>query len=421
MLRGALCLALTSALVEVAPTQTTSLPVTVRAGAVERHGSPAAASFDWPEALAEPLAACDTDHPVPWAAALVETGGGRTVACDVVAHPGTEGSAARGEIHFVLDRLSAGSERTYRLQLGRERAAATSPFVATPGEETRELRRASTPMLRHEFAFDRDDWERTSKPIWHLFVPGTDVLLTKGVGGEYSHHRGLFLGWNKTEVGTRKFDFWHCPTAGLRHAGYALGHEVQSAVRGEIATGTHWLSPLDEPVVRDRRTLTFWQRSGDADGGNDESTLLDVAIELSADQVVALRGDPQHAGFQIRVAEEVAERKDARYVRPTSAKDAKNDVWTDCPWVAGLFRIAGHEVAVVHMSHPQNPGPVSYSTRDYGRFGAFFEADIRPDQPLALRYRLLILRLAAGADVSVERFARAYADYAQPIEVEVGG
>jgi len=397
-----------------------TLPVVARAGEVARHGSPAFASFAWPEPLRAALAACDTDLPVPWSAALVEAEGERVVPCEVLGLPATEAAEARGELRIVIDDLAAQAVRAYRLELGAGPAAAASAFSSELHAKDRTLERGGTPLLQHEFAFDRDDFAATSKPIWHLFVPGTDVLLTKGQGGEYPHHRGLFLGWNQTVVGNAKFDFWHCPAALQRHTGYSLRREVQSAVRGEVATGTHWLTPLDEPVVRDRRRLTFWQTEADGGGSAEPSTLLDVAIELSADQAVALRGDPQHAGFQLRVADEVAQRKDARYVRPDGAKGGEDDVWTDCPWVTGLFRIGGFDVAVLHMSHPDNPTPLAYSTRAYGRFGAFFTADVLPDRPLLLRYRLLISRLKPDSDVGAARFARAYADFVHPPVLEVG-
>ena len=129
--------------------------------------------------------------------------------------------------------------------------------------------------------------------------------------------------------------------------------------------------------------------------------------------------DPHHAGFQIRVADEVAEREDARYLRPPSAHGGKDDVWHDCPWVVGLFTIEGREVAIAHLSHPENPKPLVYATRPYGRFGACFDADLTADAPLHLRYRLILVPVGEDTDLGVERFARTYADYAHPVEVEV--
>ncbi len=403
----------------VVPAQGVTLEVSTHAGDVARASAPAFASFAWPAALTSALEALDVDTPVLWSAELVTASSKRPVPCEVLATPGRDGEAARGELRFVVAQLPPQAEEHYHLQLGDTTTSATA-FAGKNVDNARELQSAGSegrPLLRLETAFDRADFERTSKPIWHLFLPGTDVQLTKGVGGEFSHHRGLFLGFNKTTIGGTTFDFWHCPDAGQRHAGYDAMREIRSAVRGDLASTTHWVSPTDEIVVRDRRTLTAWQQ---LDGKSaDAPWTVDVAIELSADQVVTLRGDPQHAGFQLRVADEVAQRKDARYVRPASAKDAKNDVWIDCPWVAGLFTIGGRQVAIQHMSHPDNPQPVSYSTRPYGRFGAFFTADLTPNQPLRLRYRLVVVPMQEGTNVTSERFADAYADFANPIEVRV--
>jgi hypothetical protein len=401
------------------PAQAPDLSVEVRAGDVPRAHAPVVASFQWPAALAAALAGADDAKPVVWRAQLVDTESATDVGCEVLALPATDTRQATGELRFVVGDLPAHAERAYRLQLG-DAPQTTTAFVTRAREaDTRELRAGDVPLTRVHTAFNRDDLEATSKPIWHLFVPETSVLLTKGVGGEYSHQRGLFLGWNQTTAGSTTLDFWHCRDAAQRLAGFAPRDEVQSAVRGQVAGTVHWLSPHDAIVVRDRRTVTFWRRATAPDANAPQ--LIDVAIELAADEPVALRGDPQHAGFQLRVADEVAQRKDARYVRPATAQGGKDDVWTDCPWVTALCTVAGRAVAVQHMSHPANPQPVSYVTRAYGRFGAYFTADLTPTEPLRLCYRLLVLPVTDTTDLSVARFARAYADFAQPPEVIITG
>jgi hypothetical protein len=409
-----LALALTAA----ASAQGVTLEVTVSAGDVPREGSPAAGTFAWPAALAEPLTVTESDHPVPWTASLVDAATEAALPCEVLAELPREERPAVGTLRLIVDGLPAGGQRRCRLVLGKAPASAGSLFTASTGDAMRELQQDGQAVLRHEFPFDRQDLDRTSKPIWHLLLPGTPTVLTKGTGGRYPHHRGLFLGWNRTQVADAVFDFWHCDGPAQRHTGYHLGREAHSAVRGDLASGAHWLSPLDEPLVRDRRVLTVWRRQADAAKA---TMLLDVAIELSADQLVALRGDPHHAGFHLRVADEVAEREDARYVRPAAAQGGDDDLWTDCPWVAGLFTIEGRRVAIQHMSHPDNPQPTTYSTRAYGRFGAHFTADITPGQPLRLRYRLLVEPLAAEEAPDPDRFARAYADFANPVAVTITG
>jgi hypothetical protein len=44
------------------------------------------------------------------------------------------------------------------------------------------------------------------------------------------------------------------------------------------------------------------------------------------------------------------------------------------------------------MNHPDNPKGTKYSAyRDYGRFGAFFTADIPKGESLTVRYRIVVM------------------------------
>ncbi len=387
-----------------------TLSLRADAAGVERRASPANVTFPWPAALEEAAAAADRDRPMPWTARLLATSDAPLVPCEVIAMSALPGAERRGELRFVVDSLAADATHAYRLELGATPASPTATFRIDDATDARTLTAGAHPLLRHETAFDRDSFEATKKPIWHLFDPASGVQITKGTGGEFPHHRGLFLGWNKTRVGEQSYDLWHCPAAAQRHTGHTI--PILSEVRATTGAATDWLTPLDEILARETRHLSFWSQ---ATG----STLLDVASSIAVTQSLQLRGDPQHGGFQIRLAEEVAQRKDAKYVYPPSARAEPNDVWVDCPWVAGVFAIEGHRVAVLFMSHPDNPGPVRWSTRDYGRFGAWFETDIAAGKPLDLRYRLKVWSLAADAMPDASECARAYADFATPIRIAI--
>jgi hypothetical protein len=112
---------------------------------------------------------------------------------------------------------------------------------------------------------------------------------------------------------------------------------------------------------------------------------------------VKLEGDPQHAGFHFRAAQEVEKTaKETRYTLPADAKprvDAKGkpqDVVDNANWVVCSFLIGEKRYAVAHFNDPKNPAPIQYSTRAYGRFGAFFKTEVKPESPLTLRYRLVV-------------------------------
>ena len=108
-------------------------------------------------------------------------------------------------------------------------------------------------------------------------------------------------------------------------------------------------------------------------------------------------GDAHHAGFHFRAAQEVtghpADSKSgtsglATFVLPDGAVEGKNATVTAADWIGCKFSIQGHPYLVVHFDHPSNPRPITYSTRPYGRFGAFFDGQSIPSgKPLKLKFR----------------------------------
>ena len=49
----------------------------------------------------------------------------------------------------------------------------------------------------------------TYKPFHHVYVAG-NRQLTKGPGGLFPHHRGIFFGFNRISYGDKTADVWHC-------------------------------------------------------------------------------------------------------------------------------------------------------------------------------------------------------------------
>ncbi len=275
------------------------------------------------------------------------------------------------------------------------------------------------PVWRDMLAWDPERYEETYKPFQHLFAPDAPVLLTKGVGGTYSHHRGVFLGWGKTRAGGRTVNFWRMPPSESyqRLVGNDPAQRRAGAVAARSVSTVRWHTKEGEALVEDERDVTTWRI---ADGW-----LLDYRIELrSLAGDVELDGDPPHAGFQFRAAQSVAEANSCTYLRPESAVDQGNDNWAECAWVAGRFPIEGRRYEVAFFDHPDNPRPTVYNTRAYGRFGPFFRATLREGKPLVVRYRLLVRGLPEGADPGAEErtaedLEREYASYAQPVVVRV--
>jgi len=264
------------------------------------------------------------------------------------------------------------------------------------------------PVLRYMAApFDdtsKEARDRTYKVFHHLFDPTGKQIVTNGgqtdlKPGEtkkllYPHHRGIMFGFNKCSYGEglkKKADTWHCTgDACVAHervlskdAGAVLGrHRVQLAWHGEKR----------ERFVVEERELTVYSVPG--------GTLVEFASRLTTTGgPVRLDGDPQHAGFQFRASNDVADKtaKQTYYLRP----DGKGELgetrnWdpktkkgpVDLPWYAMSFVLDGQRYTCCYLNHPQNPKESRFSERDYGRFGGYFEYNVTEKAPLVVNYRL---------------------------------
>lgn len=229
----------------------------------------------------------------------------------------------------------------------------------------------STPERRHD----------TYKPYLHVFDAEGKAPITKGPGGQFTHHRGIFIGWNKIGFEGKTYDRWHMAGGEMVHQKFL----AQKAGSDEAAFTSlvHWNDGEGKPIVVEERTMTFRRAPAPA------RLVIDFAAKLTAPRGdVKLDGDPEHAGVQYRPADEV-DRKATRYFFPAEKADPKKDL--DYPWVGETYTLRGKQYSVVQMNHPDNPKGTKFSAyRDYGRFGAFFVREIPKGESLAVKYRFLV-------------------------------
>jgi 3-mercaptopyruvate sulfurtransferase SseA len=238
-------------------------------------------------------------------------------------------------------------------------------------------------VARYMYAFDKSSPQRvheTYKPYLHVFDAEGKAPITKGPGGQYTHHRGIFIGWNKLAAKGKSFDTWHMGNAKQVHQKFLV--QEAKADRAVLASLVAWNDNDGQPLVEEQRTMELRPLPGG---------LLDVRFTTRLNSVrgdVQLNGDPEHAGCQFRPANEVVA-AETTYVFPKEGAQPTKDL--DYPWVGETFTLSGKRYSAVHMNHPANPKGTKYSAyRDYGRFGAFFVADLKAGQPLELKYRFLV-------------------------------
>jgi len=243
--------------------------------------------------------------------------------------------------------------------------------------------------------------DETYKPFMHVFAwhSKTDYI-TKGAGGKFPHHRGIFYGFSRCSYTDNegkeheKVDTWHCRKAHQVHREFLA--ERTTSDMAEIANRIEWIGDDGKPFASEERTHRFTYRDGDLVLWF-HSKLTPLVPRLTLD------GDPQHAGFQFRATNEVSEKtaKQTYYIRPESGKgepgktinwSAQNDTEAtrDLPWKAMSFVTGGDRYTVLYVDSPSNPKPARHSERDYGRFGSYFVAEATPEEPVEITYRLLI-------------------------------
>lgn len=224
----------------------------------------------------------------------------------------------------------------------------------------------STPEKHHE----------TYKPYLHVFSPDGSTRLTKGPGFQFTHHRGIFLGFSKIAFGGKSYDRWHMKG----------GDQVVTKVApGENAFTAHidWQGDTKEPFLTEERKFSFTTPAKPFYLGIEMNSAIKT-VSGEAD----MNGDPEHAGAQFRPSE-LVDTKTTTYIFPDENIDAHKV--KDLPWAAEIFTVEGKTFTVIILNHPDNPKDTATSAyRDYGRFGMFPKGKATADSPFKLRYQWLI-------------------------------
>lgn len=243
--------------------------------------------------------------------------------------------------------------------------------------------------------------EETYKPYCHIYKWWSkDHFITKGAGGKFTHHRGIFYGFsriNYTDAEGKehdKVDTWHCRMAHQVHREFLEMEADADSAR--FTAKIDWIGNDGKPFAEEARTMTFSLVNSDV-VVDFKSKLTPLVPRLKLD------GDPQHAGFQFRASNEVSElgTKSTYYIRPGSGKatpgatinwSAKqdNESTRDLAWKGMCVTVEDKQYTIAYLDSPSNPKPARFSERDYGRFGSYFAAELTPETPLEVNYRLVI-------------------------------
>ena len=332
--------------------------------------------------------------------------------------PGEE-ALVKGWLVFIVPDLPSGESREVSAAIETDVLAEGRCFVwQSPCPGQTELLWGGRPVLRYVHpTLDESTPEKrgeTYKPYHHVFDPQGKILLTKGPGGLFPHHRGLFFGFNRISYGAgQTADTWHC------NKGESQSHEGFERSEVGPVLGRHlcrvaWHGQDGKVFVDELRELTAWNSS--------RGVFLELASHLTTRVGrVKLDGDPQHAGFQFRATQKVPDKTASQtyYLRPDGrGEPGQFRNWPDhsshvnLPWHALSFVVDDQRYTACFLDRPQNPKEARFSERDYGRFGSYFEYELTEDRPLDVRYRFWLQE----GEMQVSEVANLSSDFVQPIE-----
>jgi len=301
--------------------------------------------------------------------------------------------------------------------------AAQFTWTDTEGKHL-ELTFQNRPVARYVYeAIDESSPGRrdeTYKPFCHIYRPDKrEDFLTKGPGGSFTHHRGIYYGFSKISYTDRdgkqwnNVDTWHCRKAHQVHRSFAS--KEADAKTAAFTSVIDWVGDDGQVFATEERTMRFSYPVKDL--------VVDFESRLTP-SVPSLRldGDPQHAGFHFRAHNDIHDVSPnaTYYIRPVSgvgqpgiainwSPKTDNEQTRDLPWKGMCFLLDNKFFTVAYLDHSGNPKPARASERQYGRFGTYFATDVIPEKPLTVRYRLVIRQ----GEMTVEEITKLSEDFAR--------
>lgn len=265
--------------------------------------------------------------------------------------------------------------------------------------------------------------QETYKVFHHVYSPDGKEKVTKGPGGLFPHHRGLFYGFNRISYDGKTADSWHCKE-GAHQSHEQSVVQVSGPVFGRHLVVVNWRGKDGKAFAQELREMTAYKVNG--------ATLIEFNSRLESNgSKIRLDGDPQHAGFQFRASQRVPDETKAKtfYIRPdgkgepgkfrnwSNKKDESkvNLAHVNLPWHALNFWIGENNYTCCYLDLESNPKESRFSERDYGRFGSYFEYELAPDSPLDLTYRVWL----QDGEMTVEQIEAVSKAFRNPVQVSV--
>ena len=226
------------------------------------------------------------------------------------------------------------------------------------------------------------------KPYVHVYGKENERLTEWAPDQQFSHHRGIFIGWNRIRSDLGRYDLWHLRNGGRMQVVKPVtsGTTPDGKAFFEAEIEWHGGSKDEQGNSLLLRELRRFEIASPQFG----ETIVDAQFHLSAARDLQLGGDLQHSGIHFRGSRELLQRKDETsylWEPPLPGRGGKVES-PDLKWCRLLFPIGQNWYSATELNAPSNPVE-ELSWRDYGRFGFFFSKELAKGEELKLKYRFI--------------------------------
>ena len=270
---------------------------------------------------------------------------------------------------------------------------AEGKFTLTPGEHGMVLKAPDGRVVFGYMTKKPADSKLTANSVCCLFPVNTPSgeRAVDFAPDDHPHHRGVFLAWHSTK-GKQKADFWGwgewAPTEGRVIENRSVKLVRADAKRGVVLVHNEWM--VGEDVMIREETVIVARQQGRA-------YVIDLTYRLTPTVDVTL-DQTAFGGFCAKT------RKDGKavYTNPTGPvklpdphhlKPQTN--WPAAAWYDRTIELeSGKTIGVAVVNHPDNPPTTWHNLPPIAMVNPCIVAPgavtIKKDQPLVLRYRLVV-------------------------------
>jgi hypothetical protein len=223
-------------------------------------------------------------------------------------------------------------------------------------------------------------------------------VLTRDWSPDHPHHRGIYWAWPEVDFGTNRGDLHALQKVFARPTGNVRLRNGPAFA--EVEAENLWRWEDLEPIVREEVIIRAHRAAA-------EGRVIDLAfrfVALKDGVTLARRGTAHYGGLSLRMATPASQEIS---VHTDSSNAAPRRAWSD---LSGVFAGAKGPSGLTVLQHRQNPDypgdyyqapTLSWCQPTFPATGTRYA--LRRDQPLVLRYRLII---HAGAKPDEDTVAR---------------